>query len=253
MKRWKLFAGIAAAAVLAVGVSSAAIAMYGGDDGPSKETRQDAAGPQNAPAEDSGDGLTAACLVGSADCNDTPGFIGDGQGGPVCEGEGCPDIIDLPADEPLKCEFENCAPAPAFEIGCAPDQPIEDCDIPAGYECVTMESFPPQVRCYPTDCVTILPAPADGQEIMPEPACEPQPPVAVDPALPPDCAISSDGVTTCADPCDPAAGIRRCGLPDDCLVDPEGGVSCPGSEGSGGGADPAEPGAIEGRPAPVDP
>jgi hypothetical protein len=123
---------------------------------------------------------------------------------------------------------------------------LEECfegGPPAGFECVTLESFPVQVKCYPVACetvdgpVTILPAPApeDGPassgasgEEPAEPGIAPGEPAPCVPVE--ECIDTDDGSMVCApgdDPCGPQPDANvRC-LPPDCAVSSDGTVSCP--------------------------
>jgi hypothetical protein len=134
---------------------------------------------------------------------------------------------------------------------------VEECfegGTPAGFECLTLESFPVQVKCYPIECpvdggpvttlpgpgddgpVTILPAPDDSDEPIGEPQVDPAPSTEVEPVppmqacLPGDCAEDENGVLVCKpidDPCSPEPDPNvRC-LPPHCTVSGDGSVDCP--------------------------
>jgi hypothetical protein len=149
--------------------------------------------------------------------------------------------------------------------------------VPAGYECVTLESFPVQVSCYATGCepiedgpVTILPAPdetvvVDDPGLVDPPQVDPsEPGIAVGEPVPPtDVCVSppvdcetDPSVVHCLpidDPClpEPDANVRC--LPPDCVVSSDGGVDCPAPLPEPCDLEPCavpgEPGACEGGPA----
>ena len=115
--------------------------------------------------------------------------------------------------------FESDPPAAMCLVpgSAEPGQTIEQCfpeGVPAGYDCVTLESFPVQVECFIGDD-------GDGDP------CSPQPDANVR-CLAPDCAVSSDGSIACPDDkpvCEDPAG---CSAPGSCGADGEGCQTEPG-------------------------
>jgi hypothetical protein len=264
MKPWMKFAIPVAAIVIAVVAGTAAYAMRdgSGDDSPPSAAADEARDDDGNRA--AGSQLSQICAApedgveGQPECNDT---IDGGQatdGFENCAADAC--------DEPqLACPPDSACFEPWLmdPPSCPPGVLAEECERliePAGaYECVTLESDPPQTRCTflgceaaanPDEClkrceelpVEILPAPADGVETAPTilPGFEPATPVCAPPptdpcpsdtvrCLPPDCAVSSDGAVACPEPCAPDSE-GGCGeLPPECTEDPNGGVSCPGA------------------------
>jgi hypothetical protein len=247
--------GIAAALVFAgIVAGTAAIAMSGDDSGDAEARQElDEGGRQQAPAD--GGGVAAICLEGAEDCDDT---IDSGGGFAMCapdvDPEECEDVEF--GDEP--CPAEGCDPiadcqstaeecidtgggtCPAGMACIEPwlmDPPVcpdgvsfEECfpdGVPLGYECVTMESFPVQVRCFPVECKELTPEEAARQaEAGDAPAGQARPAIArclpvpeCDDTrelrcLPPDCAVSSDGSVAC--PAEPGECVG--GPAVDCLA-----------------------------------
>lgn len=194
MTKWtKLGIGFAAL-VLAVAAGTAAYATWGGSG---NDTEQ--AGQRQADQESDGGGQTmgmcapgyedcndmavdpagGTCLEGTTDCIDTPGISNMCAEGAV----DCDDTADCPPDA------TSCGPDTIIEaVYCEPGQTIMDCfpeGVPAGYDCVTLESFPIQVECF-------VPDDGDG-----DPCTQAEPNVR---CLPPDCAVSSDGTINCEKP-----------------------------------------------------
>jgi hypothetical protein len=259
---------IAAAVVLAGTIGTAVYAMIQDDPDPAPVSTNRQSDEQDAGAPSGGDGGVAAiCLEGATDCDDT---IDSGAAGGACL-EGATECSDDPGfqqcatEEPCGDFDDRCAadgpgcfaPMPATELACPEGMTVEECfegGVPAGFECVTLESFPVQVKCYPVECmpidggspgdsapgddgpVTILPAPADPDAPIDEPHVDPAPPIEIEPVpptqacLPGDCAEDSDGVMYCKpvdDPCSPEPDPNvRC-LPPHCSVSSDGSVDCP--------------------------
>ena len=99
MKRVFLAAGVLALAV--------ALTVLGGDDAPTEAVADPASG---------------ACLVGTPDCNDTPGIdVGEPNGQPPSSGMCAPDMpdcVDVVTDDPAeRClpEAEGCDDTPGQE------------------------------------------------------------------------------------------------------------------------------------------
>ena len=266
MTKWmKLGIGLGAL-VLAVAAGTAAFATLGDDDG------GDPASERQANPEDSGGdalgqcapGVTdcvdvvvdpaGACLEGATEpCVDNPGAAGGtclaGSTEPCTDSPGvshmcvegaadCDDMIVGTADCPP--DATTCGPDTIIEaVYCEPGQTIEQCfpdGVPAGYDCITLESFPIQVECF-------VPDNGDG-----DPCTQPDANVR---CLPPDCAVSSDGGISCpatpAEPCDAAGGCSSpAGCPDDdpnCeVVEPEEGGGSDGQAPDGPGVPAPAPG-----------
>jgi hypothetical protein len=230
---------IAAVVVLAATVGTAVYAMVEDEaDPPSTFASRRA-------AEDAlrdGSSVAAICALDVRDCDDT---VVEGGGGfaQCATEEPCGDF-----DE--KCAADACgAPMLAPELVCTGGASIEECfpgGVPAGYECVTLESFPVQVNCYTIGCapvdgpVTILPVPAPGEPtIVEEPQVDPADPgIAVGEPVPPtdvcvtppvDCE-TDPSVVHCLpidDRCSPEPDANvRC-LPPDCAISSDGSVYCP--------------------------
>lgn len=238
---WKGLVILAGAALLAFTTGTAVVAMINDqdDDGGARviaDERQ--ANPQ-------GGAVAAVCAPGFPDCQDTI-VEGDGGGFEQCATEEpCGDFdakcaADTACIEPWLMDPPTCPSGVSVE-DCLPDGP------PTGYDCVTQESFPVQVVCFPVDCVqydggvTILPAPVPtilpGFTSQEEPVEEGQPGIAV--GEPPttvcvsplvDCAQEDLRAVHCLpidDPCSPEPDPNvRC-LPPDCAVSSDGAIDCP--------------------------
>lgn len=257
---------IAAVVVLAGTIGTAVYAMVDDEpDGPAALT------PHRSTDDAGGGGgaVAAICAEGVPDCEDMVVDEDGGAAGGTCL-EGSTECVDNPGDfrqcateEPCD-DFAECAPDMVCIEPWLMDPPVcpdgvsvEGCfpdGIPAGYECLTLESFPVQIKCYPIACapvdggpvtilpapgddgVTTLPAPADPDAPVDEPQIDPAPSVVeepvlpTEPCLPGDCAEDPDGVMICKpidDPCSPEPDPNvRC-LPPDCAVSSDGSVSCP--------------------------
>ncbi len=268
MKQWQKIGIAVGALVLAIAAGTGAYAMRGGDDDRGENTArqsQDEAGDDKRAADPSDviggadGGLASICIEGTVDCQDTD--LGDPIAQP-CPEDGCTaESYDCPPDQ--SCIEPWLMDPPVCPEGVDPEVCFPDGQT---YECVTLESDPPQTRCYGVTCgapVETLPAdvedvpldvvtdPApdgisaeeaeklreqaarEGEEIVP---CDPITPaedcgsgaVAGTRCLPPDCSVSSGGVIAC---------------PDE-LVDPPAdgqGQTEPGSAGTGGGVDGSPP------------
>jgi hypothetical protein len=252
----------AGAAIVAVATGTAVIAAIDDRDDP-PAVRQ----TLDAPAGDGAD-VAAICLEGATDCDDT--IDSGGAAGGTCL-EGTTDCVDTPG-------FEQCAtdePCGDFDSRCAADTaciepwlmdpPVcpdgvsyEECfpdGTPEGWDCVQLESFPVQIRCYPIGCtpvdgpITILPAPAPGEPTIEEPLVDPidpqlgepgvaegEPGVAEDEPVPPTIIECLPPVDCSVDPIpDPCLGSpcaissrpdERC-LPPECTVTEDGSIACP--------------------------
>lgn len=238
MKQW-MKAGIGIGVlVLAIAAGTGAYAMRGGDDGsPKSAVADDSAGERR---ENSGASTMAMCAEGVTDCNDM--IVEDG-GDAVYDA--CPP--DMACIEPWLMNPPIC-PDGVSIADCFPD------GVPAGYDCLEMESFPVQVVCkslgecgYPMP-YEIYPMPAP--EILPEEGGSDDPavsgptvdgPVTILPAPAPRELVDpiDDGTILIAplpecppvtDPCidadNPDDSGVRC-LPPDCAVSSDGSVSCP--------------------------
>jgi hypothetical protein len=237
-KLWTTLIVAVGALVVAVTTGTAVIAAIDDQDDP-PATRQALDAPAGegattaalcvAGAEDCDDTIDAgdpalrdpaagACLVGATECNDTPGL---GGGFEQC-------ATDEPCgDFDARCAANTECAEPGFlpeEPVCPPGLAYEECfpdGTPAGWDCVQLESFPVQIKCYPLECqpidgpVTILPAPAEDLPIIIDEGDGPvEPQVApVDPGL--------------VDPVDPGIAIGEpvpapidCVPPVDCTLDP---------------------------------
>jgi hypothetical protein len=114
--------------------------------------------------------------------------------------------------------------------------------VPAGWDCVQLESFPVQTKCYPLECapidgpITILPAP----DVIEEPQVDAVDPTLVDPGItigepvpapiacvpPVDCSTEPSAVHCLpVEECTPEANVR-CVAPG-CEVFEDGSVACP--------------------------
>lgn len=282
MKTWMRFGLGAAALALAVAIGTAAYAMR--DDSSESPSTANDGGIESAclvgtvdcndtPGDTAGDGgLSQTCLVGTPDCNDTPGegfgeTAGDSVAG-MCA-PGFPDCVDTVVDpngEAQKCAADavDCIepfPAPdcVFTDGPTPEESVVSCPS-VGCEPAPMpgEAVDPPVGA-PEPLVD--PAPGEPVDPAPETTIEEPPAELVDPiegclgadpctisseqmCPPPDCAVSSDGTTTCN------ATKPICAEPAD-MTEP---VVCedtvPPSEGEGSsGSGSAEPGVAEPDPA----
>jgi hypothetical protein len=268
MKSWsKILLATGVALVLAgVAAGATVYALRGDSDGTQKSAGNEA-GRQAAPGD--GSDVASICLEGAEDCGDTAGS-GGGVGLGMCAPDVAPgDCVDMVVDPSgATCPVDNpdcgdrgiggdaaCPPdmacvepwlmdPPSCPAGvaygeCFPDGP------PRGYECVTLESDPVQVRCYAVTCEPVPLPPVSEDELKRreesgEPAAEPTPCIPpTEPCddtarcLPPDCAVSSDGSIACPDGGGPADCVP--GPAVDCIA-PEPGQAEPGS--SGGGTDP---------------
>lgn len=185
--------------------------------------------------DDTFDAAGGSCLVGSTDCNDTPGVVAGmcAPGYPDCEdmiveGDGfqqcateepCGDFdakcaADTACIEPWLMEAPVCPEGMAYEE-CFPD------GTPPGWDCVQLESFPVQVKCYPIGCppvdgpIEILPLPAEDLPLEVEPQIEPVDPSLVDPGI-------AVGEPVPAEPieCLPPVDCNVDPIPDPCLGSP---------------------------------
>ena len=163
---------------------------------------------------------------------------------------------------------EKCNVPSATVPACEPGQTIEQCfpnGVPADLECLTLETFPQQIRCHPIACPTVVdpipvptladpgsspPSAGGGTDAAPPavevpPTIGPCPPLAcaaeesdqakpcapVEPCgpiadcVPPPCVLTQDGATDCPAP-PPCAPDERC-LPPDCVISSDGVVTCP--------------------------
>jgi hypothetical protein len=232
---WRTLILAAGAVVVAVTTGTAVMAAIDDQDDPPAVQTLDAPAPEN-PAGDNADvasiciegatdcddtiedggGAAGSCLVGTPDCVDTPGVGGFEQ---CATDEPCGDFAErcLP-DVPCKDTFSPLAPVPV----CPPGMSYEECfpdGTPAGWDCLQLESFPVQVKCYPIGCttvdgpVTILPAPAEDLPIIvDEPATDPVDPSLVDPGV-------NIGEPVPAEPieCLPPVDCNVDPIPDECL------------------------------------
>jgi hypothetical protein len=270
---------VAAVVVLATTIGTAVYAMV--EDDPDSAP----AGARTHAALDDGAGgaVAAVCAPGFEDCedmivNEDGDFSQCAADGPSCDG----------FDDRCAAGAECLEPMPlpqVEELICPDGQTLEECfpdGVPAGYECLTLESFPVQVKCYPIECtpveggpvtilpidegpVTILPAPGEPEDVPgDEPRIDPAPSEIIESEpVPPteaclsqDCAEDESGVVYCKpieDPCvsDPDTGVAC--LPPDCVVSSDGVTECPEPaplpcvpEEAGGIA--AEPCAVPGSP-----
>lgn len=234
---WKGLLILAGAALLVLTTGTAVVAMINDDDGGGARITADErrANPQ-------GGAVAAICAPGFPDCQDTI-VEGDGGGFEQCvTEEPCGEFdakcaADSPCIGPGMLEALFCEPGVTIEA-CYPDGP------PAGYDCVTQESFPVQVVCFPVDCapyddggVTILPVPApyDKPIVEPQPGIdvgEPNPTTitTVCASPPVNCDDADPSAVRCLpidDPCAPEPDPNvRC-LPPDCAISSDGAIDCP--------------------------
>jgi hypothetical protein len=247
---------VAAAVVLAGTIGTAVYAMVQDDPDPAP-----VASPHRAADEESdgGAGVAAICLEGATDCDDTIDSGGNAAGGTCLEGttdcidtpdygfeqcateEPCGDFAECPAD--MSCVEPWLMDPPVCPDGVSVEECFPD-GVPAGYACLTLESFPVQTKCYPIGCavdggpVTILPARADPDapvdvdpqvDRAPESQAE-EPVLPVEPCIPDNCVEDEAGAVICKpieDPCLPQPDPNvRC-LPPDCAVSSDGSVNCP--------------------------
>lgn len=228
-RMWRTLVTVAGLAIVAVTTGTAVLAAIDDQDDP-PAVRQTLDAP--------GDGADVAsiCLAGAEDCDDTIDS-GEGTSAPMCA-PGHPDcdemIVDggfnqCATDEPCGDFDQRCAAnADCVEPGFLPEEPVcpegmtyDECfpdGTPAGWDCVQLESFPVQIKCYPIGCtpidgpVTILPAPAEDLPLETE--VEPVDPSLVDPTQEP---ILIDPVPA---PSEPYRCLPDCGadpIPDECL------------------------------------
>lgn len=286
MRNWTRIGIAVAAGIMLAGAATGATvyALRGGDDNKQAQRSADDAGHQAAPAADEGRDVASICIEGAEDCDDT--IEGDGSAGLAMCAPGfpdCNDMVILPVDgDAADCAadgpgcmgtgYPECAPGMACIEPWLMDPPvcpdgvsIDDCfpdGVPPGYECLTLESFPVQIKCYPVPCeVYPLPLPAETplsedelkrreEEALIDPAVAPTPCVPpTEPCggpavrcLPPDCAVSSDGSLYCTPECVPGPAVDCVIL--DCepgsvvhCIEPDGGGQS--EPGSGGGSGPS--------------
>jgi len=187
-----------------------------------------------------GGGAAGACLVGATECNDTPGFA------QCATDEPCGDFdarcaADTVCVEPWLMEAPVCPEGMAYEE-CFPD------GAPPGWDCLQLESFPVQVRCYPVGCtpadgpISILPLPGEDLPLEVEPQIDPADPSLVDPGvavgepvpmpapiecLPPECEVLDDGSIACKTQPPVECGPTETCIAPDCAVSSDGSVFCP--------------------------
>ena len=261
-RMWKGLLILAGAALLVVTTGTAVVAMINDDDegmGVFTDER---------PSDQQGGAVAAVCAPGFPDCQDTIVEGADGEFEQCATAEPCGDFdakcaANTACMEPGMLEALYCDPGATIEA-CYPD------GTPAGYDCVTQESFPIQVVCFPADClryddggITILPAPGPNDDgpvtILPDPTRGDQPIGAPQPGIAGG-EISSDGAATipCASPpvnCDDTdPSVVRC-LPPDCAITSDGAINCPVAPPAGGGSGSSDgsPGAIDGSPPSTEP
>ncbi len=212
MKIWmRLGVGVAAIA-LSVGLGVGAYAMYGDDSAPKQRSIADApeTGDEDASAGGGG-GLAATCLVGTVDCNDTPGIEYDDFGDAAkCAAEATNCI------EPAACPPEDCS---TMSYG--------SCELETAEDGSTVETCVACTPAYPVPEPMIEPAP--GGVAIDEPAPVLDPAVsgpAIDVTDPPDFDPGMVG-TGCLglDPCTVSA--RPLCVSGDCTVSSDGVIECP--------------------------
>lgn len=234
---WKGLLILAGAALLVVTTGTAVVAMINDDDDGAR------AFADERPSGPRGGAVAAVCAPEFPDCQDMI-VEGDGEGFEQCATEEpCGEFdarcaADSPCIGPGMLEALFCEPGETIEA-CYPDGP------PAGYDCVTRESFPVQVVCFPADCVpydgsgvTILPAPTpyDWPIEEPQPGIdvgEPDPTTTITTVCispPVNCDDADPSAVHClpiGDPCAPEPDPNvRC-LPPDCAVSSDGTIYCP--------------------------
>jgi hypothetical protein len=234
-KVWKGLIILAGAALLVLTTGTAVVAMINDDDGGVRVVADDRrTNPQ-------GGAVAAICARDVPDCQDT--IVDGGASFEQCATEEpCVDFdakcaADSPCFERRVLEALSCEPGQSIEV-CYPDGP------PTGYDCVTQESFPVQVVCFPVDCVpyddggvTILPAPTPYDKPIEEPQSgidvgEPNPSTITTVCTSPH--VLCDGADPSAvhcppiiDPCSPDPDPTvRC-LPSDCAISSDGAIDCP--------------------------
>jgi hypothetical protein len=232
---WKLALPLAAL-VFGIAAGTGAYAMRG-DDGGDRTVQADQDESLGERQMSGDDGSLAICIEGATDCADTP--LGDEP----CPEDGC-SAMPAPCPPDSACIEPWLMDPPT----CPEDVPAEECKrlIEEGgyYDCVTLESDPPQTKCVavpPCDTVegpiTTLPGsidPADDSDSMVDPIDGADGGEEINPAAddrdalvdplpcPP---IDECGVNVGApDVADDAAA--RC-LPPDCSVSSDGAVACP--------------------------
>ncbi len=232
---WKGLLILAGAALLVVTTGTAVVAMINDNDAGARVAADER------PSGPRGSAVAAICAPEFPDCQDT---IEEGGGGgfeQCATEEPCGDFdakcaADSPCIEPGMPVALSCDPGVTIEA-CYPDGP------PAGYDCVTQQSFPVQVVCFPVDCVpydgggvTILPAPAPYDTPIEEPqpgidVGEPDPTTIITPVCtspPVNCADADPSVVHCLpidDPCAISSEVRC--LPPDCAISSDGAIDCP--------------------------
>ncbi|MEX0749998.1 MAG: hypothetical protein WD359_04240 [Dehalococcoidia bacterium] len=226
MKNWnRLGIGIAAV-VLAVAAAGGAYAIWGGDDGGDDPSASQS--DQDANSDGANGGVSAICIEGTVDCQDTP-LGGDrtdsGAAGGTCL-EGTGDCIDTPfGDQRTDGGLAMCAPGVTdcvdVVVGedayCAPDRVCAEPDVLCdnGYDADGCAA--PEVSCVP-----------------PQPALNPEATL-----TPEEERAAADCVDNAPPDCDDTARARC--LPPDCAVSSDGAIACPqdqgaGTDGSSGGA-----------------
>jgi len=232
MKQWTKIGIAVGAIVLAIAAGTGAYAMRGDDGGGDNATRDS----QNDQSDEkriadpnqedggAGGGLAAICLEGTVDCQDTD--LGDPMDQPCPDGGCTAENYDCPPDQ--SCTDTRLADGEACPEGLDP----QAC-FPVGqpYEvCVTMESDPPQTKCYAAGCgspVETLPAEVVTVEAI-DPLVDPAENIRAEKAakIREQEAAAGDEVVPCtpADDCSsPSPELVRC-LPPDCAISSDGAV-----------------------------
>lgn len=268
MKQWTKIGIAVGAIVLAIAAGTGAYAMRGDDDGGKSATRDSQndkgdekriADPNQEDGGASGSSL-AMCIEGVPDCQDM--VVGDGTDA-SCAADGCSgQNFDCPPDQ--SCTDTRLADGEACPDGVEP----EAC-FPVGqpYECVTLETDPPQTKCYDVGCdLPVETLPADVTEEPIDPLLDPVPDgvvAAEEEKLRELEARGGDEIIPCtpADDCSsPNPELVRCLRPD-CAISSDGAVACPEEPvdppaDGGGSSEPGNPGpdgGADGSPPVVDP
>jgi len=233
---WRGLLILAGAALLVLTTGTAVVAMFNDDDDGGARITADERRPNP-----QGGAVAAICAPGFPDCQDT---IVEGDGGfeQCAAAQPCGDFdAKCAADSPC------VEPASAPQLACPEGASVEECfeeGVPAGYDCITRESFPVQVVCFPAECVpyddsgvTTLPAPAPYDKPIEEPLVDPSDPgIAVGEPAPPteiciapgDCADEDVIVEGClgTDPCSRSSEQDTRCLPPDCVISSDGVAHC---------------------------
>ncbi len=209
-RTWTKLVMAAGAAIVAVTTGTAVMAAIDDRGDPPAASRQSGDESSDAGA------VAAMCAPGHPDCQDT--FVAGEDGFEQC-------ATDAPCgDFDAKCAAGTDCIEPGFTTQapfCEEGLGYEDCfpaGTPAGWDCLQLESFPVQIKCYPIGCtpvdgpITILPAP---DQPVDRPLIDPVDPSLVDPGI-----AEGEPVPPTTIECEPAVDCSLDPIPDPCLGSP---------------------------------